>query len=223
MKNKNMGFIGITLLIVAALVILGGGAYIAVSHHEKVKEQIAASSTVATYSSSTVSASLSASTSVSVGANVDLSDQAVVNALNHDSSTSFTLQKNAMGNSGYQYNIPGGGALFINKIYKGDLNGDGYSDALITEGFCGASCGQGLEVVINQKDGTGKGIDVKAPDTIQGSGVGQTSLNDIKIENGLIYITANNFYASEEDYNTNPLPAQTKKFQLQGDALVEVK
>ena len=105
---------------------------------------------------------------------------------------------------------------FITRIVRGDLNGDGYEDAIVEEGHCGASCGIGLILIINQKNGEGALFsgDFKSLVT---SGAGQTGIQSISIENGTVSIAAYGFAGSK-----NPNEVVTKKLKLEGSRLVEM-
>jgi hypothetical protein len=107
------------------------------------------------------------------------------------------------------------------------LNNDGYSDALVWVSSCSAhnDCAHGLRVVLNNKNGAGtETVNLRTPDTISGwSGGSSTVFDAVKIENGIVYITSSSFYNSGDYKSATKLPKQTKRFQLQGSNLVEIK
>lgn len=106
---------------------------------------------------------------------------------------------------------------YITSITRGDINNDGYEDALVVEGHCGASCGNSIYIVLNQKNGIGKLIGVSIDKHIS-SGASQTSIKNITINDGIVAITANGF---KDSSNWDTLV--TKEFRFDGSNLIEVK
>lgn len=106
---------------------------------------------------------------------------------------------------------------YITSITRGDINNDGYEDALVEEGHCGTSCGTSIYVVLNQKNGIGKLIGVNI-DSLVSSGAGQTYIKSITIKDGVISVKANGF---KDSTNWNDLV--TKNFRFDGSKLIEIK
>ncbi|MEI8062376.1 MAG: hypothetical protein WCG97_03735 [bacterium] len=106
---------------------------------------------------------------------------------------------------------------YITSITHGDINNDGYEDALVEEGHCGASCGTSIYAVLNQKNGVGKLIGVNI-DSLVSSGASQTYIKSISIKDGVISIKANGF---KDSANRNDLV--TKNFRFDGRTLIEIK
>ncbi len=107
--------------------------------------------------------------------------------------------------------------LGFSEITKGDINDDGYEDALFIVTSCGASCGSSLGAIINQKNGEGKNISINSEKYIRPSSAMQTGITDIQISNGTVSITANGFIG-EDDWDESV----TKKFKVENNALVEI-
>jgi hypothetical protein len=142
----------------------------------------------------------------------------------------YQIEQNSQGKKNYTVTVHESQSTSVNSvlgIYKGDLNNDGYDDAFVWTNSCpdtDSSCGYGYAVVINKKDGTGDSILEKTPSVLSGwSGGNETKLEDVKIQDGIIYITSSTFKDSSDYKLANNLPKQTKKFKLQGNDLVEVK
>ena len=79
-------------------------------------------------------------------------------------------------------------------LAKGDVNGDGYEDAVVQEIHCGASCSVSLQVVLNKKNITAKLVkDKNYPDTFspayQATSAVKSEVTSVSIKNGIISLT----------------------------------
>lgn len=90
-------------------------------------------------------------------------------------------------------------------LARGDINKDGFEDAIIAETFCGASCSVNLAVVLNQEN---KKAVIAKDNIFEGYTTGtalQSDVQDIKIENGNILITGKGldcgYTCTEEEWN----------------------
>lgn len=79
-------------------------------------------------------------------------------------------------------------------LAKGDINGDGFEDAVLSEMYCGASCSTSLQAVLNENNKTAKllknknNYDTFSPAYV-GSSAAKSSVSEVKIENGIISLT----------------------------------
>jgi hypothetical protein len=217
MKKNKKGFALTGLLLIIAILAIGGGAYYYYNKSSKPKD-------------------------ITGQNEKDISDEQVIAALNADlvssqsypdtyktnSKYQYKLQKDSQGKEFYGVTVQENTSIATNTvlgIYKGDLNGDTYADALVWVNSCtNSDCGYGLRIVLNKKDGMGASIKFTQPDTISGwSGGDETRLDVVEIDQGVIYITSSTFKDSGDYKVAKNLPKQTKKFKLQGDKLIEVK
>ncbi len=112
------------------------------------------------------------------------------------------------------------GSLWIEKIVRGDINGDGYEDAVILSGSCGASCGISFTIALQKSDGSVEEINPNL-EKITTSGAARTGIDDIEIKNGIISITGGGFEDSAWVTNVG-WAKETKQFILVGNVLSEV-
>ena len=118
-------------------------------------------------------------------------------------------------------------------VARGDINNDGYEDAVVQTVSCGASCAFKLSVVFNQGNGTAKLYVPANPDgafepIYNGSGASKSQLTNISIKDGIITLTGNgldclkpNTEAAciEKEWDT----LKTFKFKFDGKNVVQVK
>jgi hypothetical protein len=75
-------------------------------------------------------------------------------------------------------------------IARGDINMDGYEDAIVQKIHCGASCSVGLDVVLNNKN---VNAEIALSDAFQPEynpgGAAKSELINTRIEDGFIYLT----------------------------------
>ena len=79
-------------------------------------------------------------------------------------------------------------------LARGDINGDGFEDAIVREIHCGASCSISLQVVLNEKNITAKLLkDKNYPDTFSpaylASSAIKSEVTSVSIKNGVISLT----------------------------------
>jgi hypothetical protein len=211
------GFILPLILIIIAALVVGGGAYFYFNHTktqpkltaEDNGEPIPALRNFNEQITSTTSAgnqASSSSASNNSGSLKALTDTQIIETLNKSSSSNFK----DCGNGHYCYESDGWHYDIIN-IWKGDINNDGYEDAFVYSGGCAASCGTSLGVVMNNKDSTLSSFGASS-DLILGVSAQKTGIKDIKIKDGVIYITATCWYGKCDD--------GTKSFRLIGNVLI---
>lgn len=211
MKNSSKkGFVGITIIAIILLGVIAFGGY-KTFHTTKISEDNSSKdfSTSTTFSATTT-VSTTTSPTVAMNAGITLTDDQVVVSIDKD------FIKNTAGH--YVYKNDEGDPPFISLIAHGDINNDGYDDAIVEQGQCGATCNISFFAVINQKNGTGKSAGLVTTDLIESSGSHTTDIQKITINNGIITMTGQGFKGSS-DWNV----VATKTFRVQGNTLVEVK
>jgi hypothetical protein len=227
MKNNQKGFAVPLIIAIVAIVAIGVGIY--AYDNNKSSDTIATTNenvpvnNTTTQNNGTVTSQPTQSK--------DLTDVQVVAALNatfashNKTKYQYQNQQDTQGKTVYSVSVDNG-INTVDAIYKGDLNNDGYSDALVWVGSCSTDndCAHGLRVVLNNKNGAGiEMTNLRTQDTISGWSGSSTVFDFVKIENGIVSITSSSFYSSGDWKTATKLPRQTKKFQLQGNQLVEVK
>ncbi|MES2059995.1 MAG: hypothetical protein V4438_03115 [Patescibacteria group bacterium] len=223
MKNNKKGFVGIAVAIILALGLLSFGTYKV--FHKPAPAPQDQNAPIGNFPSDykpADHANVSASSNERKENITKLSDESIYHAVDlhggcttkHDSSFRFIKIK-----QGYSCNntVEGFGQTIGNFSY-GDLNGDGYEDAIAEFTTCGGSCGFGLGVFINQADGTSKMLDAIQPNVLVGSSAAQTEIKSIIIKDGVIFITAQGFRDSANWDNI-----VTKKFKYDGSEIFEIK
>lgn len=93
-------------------------------------------------------------------------------------------------------------------LAKGDVNGDGYEDAVVEEIHCGASCSISLQVVLNQRNINAKLLEDKNyPDTFSpayvSSSAAKSEVTSISIKNGVISLTGKGLACSSSNAEWN--------------------
>ncbi len=71
-------------------------------------------------------------------------------------------------------------------IARGDVNGDGYEDAITKVSTCGASCATDLNIVINNKNINAKVLDVSFDPGFKSSSATKSDVTNISIKDGII-------------------------------------
>lgn len=190
MKNNQRGFGIFVLLLILGVVALGGGAYVYTQYPNVLKNP---------------------------------------DDISKIGTTTNTTQVHMSGNSQIQYPTPAAAKTYTISdsaifkavadpqakiLAKGDINGDGYEDAIVQKVSCGASCGVALMAVIRNTDGTTRALGAAFPLLVT-SGAAKTEVKSVSIQNGIITITANGF----KDIDWNVLT--TKNFVFEGGKLVE--
>ncbi len=171
MNNSQKGFIGIILVIILALGIVGGGAYIYTTQKEKIK-------TTSEQTTATSTTSNSVTTSPTVIADVEEKNNGL--SLTDAQFTSVIVDDPQ-----------------AKVLARGDVNMDGFEDAIVQEVHCGASCSISLQVVLNMQNKTAKLLkDKNYPDTFApafvGSSAAKSQVDNISIDaKGIISLTGN--------------------------------
>lgn len=112
-------------------------------------------------------------------------------------------------------------------ITKGDINKDGFEDAIIEASYCGASCSFSFYIVLNKGNNSFDLLEDSVSDFENGitfSSAIKSSIDNVKIENGIIYISgygldmpSDDF--SQEEWNTY----KTIKFYVENDRVLRVR
>ncbi len=107
-------------------------------------------------------------------------------------------------------------------LARGDINKDGFEDAIVAETFCGASCSVNLAVVLNQEN---KKTMIIENNRFEGYTAGtalQSDVQEVTIENGTISITGRgldcDYTCSEEIWNV----IKTLKYELIDNNIVRL-
>ena len=78
-------------------------------------------------------------------------------------------------------------------VARGDINGDGYEDAIVQDVHCGASCSISLLVVFNEKNSGAKLFNPTKYETFEpsymSSSAAKSQVSNISIKNGIITLT----------------------------------
>ncbi|KKR65385.1 MAG: hypothetical protein UU06_C0020G0012 [Parcubacteria group bacterium GW2011_GWB1_40_5] len=113
-------------------------------------------------------------------------------------------------------------ALESKVVARGDVNQDGYEDALVQSMHCGASCGVDLLIVLNDKNTTAKVFEptdyLGFEPAYRGSGAVKSDLSDITIKDGIISLTGTALGCPEDfcdDENIGIVRRVTYKFDGQ--------
>jgi hypothetical protein len=151
-----------------------------------------------------------------------LTDEAIVNIFNVEPKGSeipnYKFKEYKKGTySTAEQGGTGEGYNWISDFIRGDINSDGYEDAVIEDGSCGASCSSNRIVILNNKDGTAReirnGFDVIVP-----SSAAQSSIEKVSIDNGVISLTGYGF-ADVKDWHT----LETAEYKLEEERLVRIQ
>ncbi len=213
MKHSQRGFV-LPIIIIAVLVI-SGGVYV---YTKSLEDTIVPEDSVVASTTPKVTAKDSTEPiTTEVKADIQLSDEKIAAAID------VRLKKE----DGYfRYSDGKAWNIFIDKIHRGDINQDGYVDAIVETGSCGASCSSGISFVLNDKKGSGIAVkDVKFPNAFLFSSAGKTSFKSITVSSGIITISSDNFCvaAPTDTFCGGPeFRAGSMSFRLEGNVLVEV-
>ena len=116
-------------------------------------------------------------------------------------------------------------------LARGDINGDGFEDAIVESVHCGASCGVDLVVVFNENNISAKVFDPGqsenfAPSYVSSSAA-KSEIESISIKNGIISLTGKGLACTppsseepctEEKWNTE----KTINYKFDGKSIVEL-
>lgn len=101
-------------------------------------------------------------------------------------------------------------------IARGDINMDGYEDIALRTNTCWASCGNGIEFLLNDKKGGIIDLNLSIPGYV-GAGAGKSLVDSITISNGVITAVVTKLTGEEASAKT------TTRYKLEGRTIVEVK
>ncbi len=233
MKNKQRGFIVPVLIAIIAVLVVGGGIYVYSQNNKSsnsefnnnsVDQNVQDDNSSSVVSNTTANVQQKDVSNTNLNINKSISDQMILDAENvgrgSQSGKNDVSKFVSNGKGGYVSSITGGGSDNFSIEAKGDINSDGYEDAVISRFYCGASCGNNLDVVINDRNGSAHKLDVQFPNWIS-SGAGQTGLKNMSINNGMISVTANGFEGDDRSNNEGGQTA-TRNYRLVGDKIISV-
>ncbi len=100
----------------------------------------------------------------------------------------------------------------VKQIYRGDLNRDGFADAIVSVFGCGASCGEATFLIID--DGGLPKLLPPAPILIKGYGYEDPGIRVVSIKDGII--TVNNTKSGQ-------FTGVVSKYRLEGETVAEVE
>ncbi len=217
-KNNQRGFIAFVVVIILALAVAGGGVYYmgVKKGAKKVIDDVNMADGKANATSSVnINNSSSTEGSAKVDANMKvMTNTMILGALNYKAATRargyalLEITKDQFENPEEAKKI--GSYETANIRARGDVNGDGYEDALVVINVCGGSCGNYPTIILNNKDGTAYLV-ASFPGYITG-GAGQHSFSTASIKNGIISMTIGSAGSN----------LATKQYRLEGNTIVEV-
>jgi hypothetical protein len=149
-----------------------------------------------------------------------MSDEAIINSLEtlfgKPGQKGFTATKVEQDKSGcFSKSTDKMGSLELCHVERGDINKDGFIDAVGIYTSCGASCGTQIAAVINNKDGTGT-LHFLNADSIETSGAGQTGVYSLYVIGNDIAVLGSGFkIKGSQDNSINYV-----KYRVEGDNLI---
>ena len=201
MKNTQRGFTGIAIVILIAIIIIGGGIYLYSAQKPHTDVSIAQLDTQSTTSDSTISNTITPTTNSN---SKTLSDAQFMSAVGKDATKVRA---------------------------RGDINGDGYEDAIVEEIHCGASCGVGLDVVFNINNSSAKLFKptqyANFEPAYRGSSAVKSNVTSITIKNGIISFTGYGLACTNpntEEICTNEMwhTLKTVTYKFDGTNIVQI-
>lgn len=196
MKNTQKGFGFIAVIIIIAVVAIGG-VYYSKNQKAEVKEEMKVQ----------MNAEVQNNAENGDESEHGFADSVIISAFGND------LKEEPTGVYGKKSED---GTNWIDKITKGDLNHDGYADAVVRTNSCGASCGSNLVVLLNKEDGTAEVVRGTFPSYITSSAK-QTEIISLAITDNMIIAVGRYFEGDTSE------TIVTKKYKLEGKTIVEVK
>ncbi len=113
-------------------------------------------------------------------------------------------------------------------LAKGDVNNDGYQDAIIQEVFCGASCAVQLKVVLNNKNINATLMnDTTFVPAYNSSGAAKSDVTNVTIKDGIISLTGSGLdcanYQKEEPCTQEKWSiVKTVKYKFDGKKVIQL-
>mgnify|MGYP001606502060 FL=1 len=197
MKNSKKGFIVPVLLVIIALLVVGGGVYI----YENKKAEVPAVVDTGTQQTNT---QIPPAQNIKTPTINQQNNSATPAKNSLDISLDQILNSNGFIN-GVRHGTDKGGlpeeTIITNQIAFGDIDGDGYKEAVVPVQWCHASCGRFIYVY---KNDSGKILSGSLPEA-KNTSVKQ-GITSITIKNGMISIT-------KSDWGPNA-PAGTNTYQV---------
>jgi len=189
-----------TILLVVILLVIGGGVYYYFSQNKSTDIVNNGVDTVATSSDATVS-----STTPVIKNKTSLSDSQFISAVSGTTDNSKVLA-------------------------RGDINQDGYEDAIVQQMSCGASCSFNLQVVLNISN---QSTQVLKPQTgyaqfepaYVGSSASKSEITSVTIKDGVISLTGKglacgfqNIYCQDEEWHK----IRTVSYKFDGTKIIQI-
>jgi len=135
-----------------------------------------------------------------------ITDESILSFLAEDGKGKSTVKPLfILKNGSYTIDFGQEGTTNITKIIKADLNNDGREDAIVLYQGCGASCSDGVDVLLNKVNGIVRADDSDFPLFAKGI--------DVSVQNSFISVDLKNLAGEIES---------SKIFKVQNDALVQV-
>lgn len=107
-------------------------------------------------------------------------------------------------------------------LTRGDINKDGFEDAIIAETFCGASCSINLAIVLNQNNQKTVFLENAVFEGYTSGTALKSDINEISINNGDILITGKGldcgYNCTEENWNI----VKTLKYEFIENTIVRI-
>lgn len=142
-----------------------------------------------------------------------ISEELIIGAV--DQLEKISLKKNVDGV--YETRIPEiRGGYNINFISKGDLNNDGFEDAVVHGTICGASCGSKFTVILGAYRAINSAFSVNLKGFVS-AGASQYHVDNIKIDTDGVVIISFNF----PDYQ-GLINNETSNYKLIGKELIKL-
>lgn len=192
MRKSQRGFVPLIIILVVAFVLVGG-AYMYMQKKPNTQPIVTSPVTQSASTSATVQKIAVQKMSES------LTEKKVADGLykslrldNHANWTPFMLTALYGSNKYLSTETNSGSRLDLSSFGFGDINNDGYEDAVFVEHNCGVSCSVNLSVALQQPDGALKIMEVGGV-PIEPLGAGKTDIQSIVVKDGKISITARGF------------------------------
>lgn len=111
-------------------------------------------------------------------------------------------------------------------LARGDINNDGFEDAIVQEIHCGASCGVTLAVVLNENNTTVKLMDINSYNNFEpgfrSSGAATSDVKNITITKGVITFTGSGLDCGDSCTAEKWDEVKTIKYKYQNGTIVRM-